>query len=195
MIRITENTIDEWLSDFSEFNFAFRTFCFSNFHAFGVHAEFTPNVLNEVHSGWKEDVADWLQHEVSTETKELSQLKITSLLLYNLTRIPFLGSMHAHDWGANQKFFSSLSGSKFDEAKKDLIDLRDLLLSFDFCIAVIDWVERNRCDRSTPYTQRLTPDMRHDMLSYLLGETKDKRALYLILKALYLREPGCHSAN
>jgi hypothetical protein len=80
------------------------------------------------------------------------------------------------------------------KARLDLVDAREALLALDFVLLVINWFEHNRTDRSEPYRQPLTEDMRHDMLSYLINDETSPKSLYLILKAMHLRH-GSGSAN
>jgi hypothetical protein len=78
-------------------------------------------------------------------------------------------------------------GGKTGEARKDLIAAREVVLALDFCLAVISWYESNRIDRSEVFVFRLTPELRHDILSYLVSRQTDPKAIYLFLEALFVR--------
>ncbi|MFC3207209.1 hypothetical protein [Aquamicrobium soli] len=193
MIRIDERKLDEWLNSYEEFNYAFRAFCFAHFRVHNVHADFVPNVIRQVHEQWVSDNNQWLTEEADEATTTLSHVKILSLLLYNLSSESFLGNLYNHDYDEEEKYtFKGTDQQKY-EARRDLIDGRESVLAMDFCIMIIDWFERNRIDRFEPYRQRLTKDMRHDLLNYLLSGACERKALYLILKALYLRSGGGHA--
>lgn len=194
MIPFDKNTLELWLGSCDEFNYAFRRFCFFQFRAFSVTAEFVPNVINEAHRQWQEDCDTWLAHEAHPTTKSLSHLKIASLLLANLNT-PFLGNMSEHEYNEESKVTVNLSPEQFRQARADLIDARESVLALDFCLAVIHWFEINRIDRKTPFHPTLTADMRHDLLSYLVTGKVDRKALYLILKALFNRANGGGAAN
>ncbi|WP_439572771.1 hypothetical protein [Phreatobacter sp.] len=195
MIAFDEDSLDAWLGDYEEFNHAFRGFCFANFKVFGVKADFVPNVTRRIHERWVADHDRWIQDETSAATTKLSHVKIAALLLFALTSEPFIGNMYDHEYQEEEKYKFRGTEAQFEAARQDLIDGREVLLAFDFAIIVINWFEQNRVDRAIPFRQPLTADMRHDILSYLLNGSPDPKALYLILKAMYLRpaEGGAHN--
>lgn len=190
MFYIDKNKLDEWLADYEAFNYAFREFCFANFRVHEIRADFVPNVTRQIHEQWVLDNQNWLDEESDTETTHLSHVKILSLLLYNLNSEPFLGNIFEHEYDEIPKYEFKGTGEQKAAAKKDLIDGRESVLAMDFCVMIIDWFERNRTDRSIPYRQPMTIDMRHDLLNYLLVGGADRKGLYLILKAIYLRPSG-----
>ncbi len=195
MIPFDENKLDEWLHDYESFNYAFRRFCFAHFRVHSVHADFVPNVTRQIHQQWVDDHADWLEKETSEETTTLSHVKICALLLHGLVSESFLGNMYDHLYDEIDKY--EFRGTEDDQkkAKNDLVDGREIVLALDFVILIIDWYERNREDKSAAYSQRMTPDMRHDLISYLLSGDLNRKSLYLILKALYLRPADAGATN
>jgi len=60
---------------------------------------------------------------------------------------------------------------------------------------VINWFERARTDRIQDFTFRMTLDLAHDIMFYLQTKQKDPTAIYLILKALYARDPTPDAPN
>jgi len=194
MIPFDKDTLETWQADYRSFNRDFRLFCFMQFRAFSVSAEFVPNAMMQIHEQWCSDCTSWLQSEVHPSTEKLSHLKMAALLLFNLNRGNFLGNFFDHDYAEEPKVTWRGTAEQHKKARADLIDARESVLSFDFCMIIIDWFERNRQDRVSSYQQPLTEDMRHDMLVYLISQKVDEKALYLILKALFLSH-GNAAAN
>lgn len=194
MIPIDEKSIDHWLEDFRAFNYDFKKFCFMQMRAFSVHAEFASGALENIHAAWKRDCEDWLENETHPSTSSLSHIKIAALLLANLNK-PFLLDMYDYEYKDAEPVELAISEEKAAAARADLVDGREAVLALDFCLAVVDWFESNRVDRKSAYHISLTEDMRHDLLVYLLGEPVDKKAVYLILKALFTRANGGGAAN
>lgn len=195
MIHIDRDTLDTWLNDYESFNYAFREFCNAHFRIHNLHAEFIPNVTRQIHKQWCEDHALWLAQEAHENTKYLSHVKICALLLANLIAEPFLGNFFDHDYNEEPIYHFRGTSDQKDKAKRDLVDGREVSLSLDFVIIIVDWHERYRVDRNSPFVQPLTEDMRHDLMNLLIGGVVDKKSLYLILKALYLRPNGGGKAN
>lgn len=195
MIRFDKNKLDEWLSDYDSFNYAFREFCIAHLKVHSLHAEFVPNVTRQIHAQWVADHSEWLDNETDEHTKQLSHVKICALLLYNLTSEPFFGNMFEHNYDEEVPYIFRGTDQEKASARQDLIDGREKILALDFCFLIINWYEKNRIDRALPYRQPLTPDMRHDLISYLLTGSVDRKSLYLILKGIYLRPSAGGSAN
>lgn len=194
MIPFEPFTLDEWLNDYDSFNYAFRGFCIMHFKVHSLHADFVPNVTRQIHEQWVADVNRWLSDETDEKTVTLSHLKVLSILLYNLNIESCIGNMYDHEYQEDDVYIFAGTDEQKHDARRDLIDGRHASLSLDFCIMAVDWFERNRDDCTIPFKQPLTADMRHDLINYLVGGNVDLKALYLILKALYLRH-GNGSAN
>lgn len=195
MIPFDETKLDEWLSDYESFNYAFRQFCYANFKVHELDAQFIPNVIKQIHAQWVTDNEKWLNEETPEHTTRLSHVKILALLLYNLNAEPFLGNFFDHEYQEDVPYAFKGTDEEKAAARRDLIDGREAILALDFCLLIINWFEKNRMDRAIPYRQPMTPDMRHDLLGYLLNGSVDRKALYLILKAMYLRPSKGGSAN
>ncbi|SUB02940.1 Uncharacterised protein [Pannonibacter phragmitetus] len=195
MIQISDKTLDIWMADFDSFNYEFRRFCLTQFRIHGIEVNFVPNVLKQIHDQWIADHQSWLENETDDQTKQLSHVKICALLLANLVSEPFLGNFYPHTYTDAPDHRFNGNAKQKEKAKRDLIDGREISLSLDFVILVIDWHERYRTDREQEYKQPLTEDMRHDLINYLIGNSSEKKAIYLILKALYLRPNGNGKSN
>jgi hypothetical protein len=75
-----------------------------------------------------------------------------------------------------------------NEARLDLNAGRGAYLGFLFATWVLNWYEAGRTDRQTPFRHRITHDLQHDLLVYLQSGRGDEMAVFLILKALYVRD-------
>lgn len=195
MIPFDKNTLDLWLSDYDEFNDSFRSFCNAHMRVHAVHADYVPNVTRQIHAQWVADHKFWIENEMDAPTVALSHVKICALLLASLVSEAFLGNLHSYEYNEEEKYEFRGTPAEKEQAKKDLLDGREASLGLDFVILIIHWYEKNRTDRASPFIQPLTVDMRHDLLNYVLSEELEKRGLYLILKALYLRPPGNGAVN
>lgn len=195
MFEFNAEAFDSWESEYDEFNYAFRKFCFMQFRAYGVHAEFVPNVTRQIHTMWLESCTRWLNKETDAKTEKLSYLKRASLLLTALVSTPFLGHVVEHDYDEDAKVIFRGPPEVYASSRQDLIDAREVVLALDFVLLIIHYFEINRIDRVEEFKVRLTVDMRHDLISYLLSGKAEEKSLYLILKALYLRHSSGGSPN
>jgi len=195
MFEFSAETFETWHSDYDEFNYAFRKYCFLQFRAYGVKAEFVPNVTKEIHTGWVDSCQRWLTKETDDTTQKLSYLKRASLLLNSMVSLQFLGNFAEHEYDEEAKVEFRGPTDLYTSSRQDLIDARDIVLALDFVLNIIHYFEENRIDRAEPFRLRLTVDMRHDLIGYLISGKTDEKAIYLILKALYLRHSAGGSAN
>src|SRR5258708_5270754 len=68
-------------------------------------------------------------------------------------------------------------------------------LALQFVTVVINWFEKARTDRIQAFEFRMTIDLSHDIVVYLSSDRKEPTAIYLILKALYTRDPTPDAPN
>lgn len=187
MIEFAADTLYDWQSDYDAFNYAFKRFCFQIAQAFSLDVQFDSNALKLVHEKWAADCEIWRTQHFPGETAALSHIKVAALLLHNLSISPYIGQVKPHQFNSERHYSFSGSAAQLEEAKADLVAARDVVLALDFCLSVICWYEENRIDRVEAFVFRMTPDLRHDVLSYLVSRQTDPKALYLILKALFIR--------
>lgn len=195
MLEFNAEIFEAWHDDYECFNNDLRYFCVMQFRAYGVHADFVPNVTRQIHAQWVEACAKWLSVETSHQTSKLSHLKKASLLLYSLTSIQFLGNFEDYEYDEVPKVTYRGSKATYETSRQDLIDAREIILSLDYVLNVIHYFELNRVDRIEEFKSPLTADMRHDLIAYFINGSPDPKALYLILKALYLRHSAGGAAN
>jgi hypothetical protein len=189
MIRFEPDTLYDWLEDCEGFCYSFKRYCFSIAQAFGLDITFDSNSLKLAHQKWASDCEIWRTQHFPNETDALSHTKVVALLLHNLAPAPYISRVVDHEFTNDLDYQFCGSEPQYIEARKDLIAARDVVLALDFCLAVIAWYEGNRIDRKEQFAFRLTPDLRHDILSYLVARQTDPKAVYLFLEALFIRTP------
>lgn len=184
-----ESTLYEWLTDYDGFSYEFKRFIFQITQAFGLDCRFDSNTLRLAHAKWKEDCEVWRTQHFAGEADALSHIKVAALLLHNLASSPFIAGLYDHEFTTEPEYHFSGTPEQYDEARQDLISAREVILSLDFCISIICWYEERRIDRTDPHVFRMTVDLRHDIISYLVSRQSEQKAVYLILKALFIRRP------
>ncbi|WP_127088730.1 hypothetical protein [Aquabacter cavernae] len=187
LIVLTEECLDNWISDFSAFRGDFLRACTITSQAIGYSFKFNQSHLEIAHENWKAGVDRWEATYVMKDSNGLSHLKIMALLLVNLASIEWLEELYEFDAESVRDFEFSGSKNDLEETRKDLAAGRGTFLAFEFCIMVLNWFENARIDRVSNFEFRLTEDLRHDILVYLLSERRDDMAVFLMLKALYVR--------
>lgn len=133
------------------------------------------------------DCEVWRTQHFPNETDALSHTKVVALLLHNLALAPYISRLAEHEYQNDLDYRFSGTSNQYVEARKDLIAAREVILALDFCLAVIACYESNRIDRKETFVFRLTPELRHDILSYLVSRQTDPKAIYLFLEALFIR--------
>ncbi len=97
---------------------------------------------------------------------------------------PYIARVSALAFETDLRFAGNQAQLK--AARDDLVATRDVVLAFDFFLAVLCWYEENRIDRKELFVLRLTPELRHDILPYLVARQTDPKAVYLILESLFI---------
>jgi len=123
-------------------------------------------------------------------SNELSHLKILALLLFELASVPWVKELNEFDSSAAERdtHFAGTEEEKVD-VRKDIAAGRGTYLAWNFVVMVTNWFEGARTDRIQRFEYRGTLDFEHDMMVYLLAADREQTATYLILKALYARDP------
>lgn len=183
---LTEKEIDDWLKDFTSFS-SYLTFRAGDLcKSVGYHFEVDQEALRSAHNEWVALCEYWLKSKLMPNSNGLSHLKLMALLLYALCKFDWVKVLL--EWSANN------DGSAFDgtpeerrELQRDINKARGKFLAYTFAIDVIEWFEQGREDRVEEFVPRMTHDMEHDLLAYLMAGNVDPIGLFLILKALYVR--------
>jgi hypothetical protein len=187
MIRFEPDTLYSWLEDYEGFSYSFKRYCFTIGQAFGLDIRFDNNTLSLAHQKWASECESWRTQHFPHETDALSHTKVVALLVHNLATAPYISRVSEHEYTNDLDYRFSGSAEQYAEARTDLIAAREVVLALDFCLAVISWYESNRIDCREVFVFRLTPELRHDILSYLVSRQTDPKAIYLFLEALFVR--------
>lgn len=190
-MSLSEQCLDDWLADKGAFRLALLEFSWPLSKVLGYSFEFDQAAIETAHLNWHARCQLWQQERVSQTSTKLSHIKIMSLLLFSLASVKWIRRVHEFDNSGDGRDAPSYNGTdaEREEARKDFNAARGTYLAFQFVIGVINWFEKYRKDRQQPFEFRLTTDLEHDLMVYLLSETRDELALYLMLKALYTRDP------
>ncbi len=121
-------------------------------------------------------------------SKNLSVIKVLSLLLHELSRVGWMTQLEEFDHTAAPFQFAGPE-DEFEEVRKDIAGGGGTFLAYQFVILVINWFEQARTDRVQEFVFRMTLDLEHDILVFLTSEECQPTSIYLILKALYARDP------
>jgi hypothetical protein len=187
LIPLKENTLYDWLNNYEEFSYEFKRFCVVICQAFDLECRFDETVLKNAHNDWKEECEAWRTQHFGRETEALSHIKVLALLLFHFSRVPFIANLYDHEFSSDRDYTFSGNDEQRASVKADIDAGREALLTLDFCIGIICAYEEARTDRKDPFQYRLTLELRHDIISFLLARGDDSKALYLILEALFVR--------
>lgn len=187
MISFERDTLYDWLSDYDGFSYVFKKYCVYISQAFAVDIRFDSNTLKLAHEKWAEECEIWRTQHFPDEAEALSEIKVASLLLLHLATAPYVATLVPHTYTSDLHYVFAGSKEQYEEARADLIAAREVILALDFCLSIVCYYEENRIDRVEDFVMRMTPELRHDIISYLVSRQADSKALYLILNALFVR--------
>lgn len=179
------------MEDFEVFQADFTRYCRQIAEGVGVRIHWDEAKLRDAHKAWCSRCAYWKSERVPSGSDGLSHVKILALLLFQLSEFSWVTVVEACEPtapGLGNPYTGT--GADFDLVRADIVDAEGTYLGFQFAINSITTIEREREDRLEPYIFRITPDFEHDILAYMLSEARDEFALYLMLKALFVRFGG-----
>lgn len=183
-----KNKLDQWLESFDDFRVEFLRFAHLVCGVCGYTYKFDQEALKIAHASWRSNCEVWEKTYVMPDSKGLSHLKILSLLLWDLSRVEWMTAL----FNANLQFRELEFGGttvEREEVRHDINAGRGTYIAFQFVIKTLNAFETGRTDRVQEFEFRLTNDLMHDIMVYLLSERRDDMAIFLILKALYVRDP------
>ena len=125
----------------------------------------------------------------------LAQLKVFAILMHHLAQVPWVKSLEEFDFENSrdsQKYEFAGNAEDLQNTRADINAGRGAFLGYQFCMAHIRWCEINRTDKAEPFVFRMTEELEHNFLSYLLSEKRDSMAIYLFLEALFVRDDKRH---
>jgi len=179
--------LDRWLADPDVFRVEMLEFCFPQTKVVGYYFTFDQDAINIAHASWVSQCHLWQHTLVRPDSDGLSHLKILAILLHQLSTVEWVREIHEFDPASDGLEFAGTEAQR-EEIRKDINAGRGTYLAFQFVIRVINWHERHRIDKVDDFEPRLTPELEHDCLVYLLSGRGDDLAIYLFLKALYARD-------
>ncbi|WP_143596131.1 hypothetical protein [Tistlia consotensis] len=185
--HLTRDCLDEWLGNFSEFKYYFLRHCQIMAKAVGYYFDFDESALKVAHDNWRSRCELWESEWVMSDSSGLSHLKMMAILLYQLATVDWVNDIYEYDPSADGIIFNG-SDSEKAEARLDLNAGRGTYLAFHFTIHVINWFESVRDDRKDIFVFRMTPELFHDLMVYLLSPRREEMAIFLALKCLYARD-------
>jgi hypothetical protein len=189
MLVLTTDCLDRWAQSFDDFRLDFLHYCHPLTKAGGYSFTFNQSVMKAAHERWVEACSTWEKAFIMPNSQGLSHLKMMALLLHALSCEEWVRELCDFD-SELERDGHVFTGDEDDleEFRRDINAGRGTYLAFQFCTQVINWFENGRIDRKQPFEVRLTNDLEHDFMVYLLSERREPMAIFLILKALYVRD-------
>lgn len=184
-----KDCLDKWLASYDEFSYAFLRECYLMSKALGYYPDIDFAALKIAHANWAAQCPLWEKTRMMPNSHGLSQIKVLSILLFQLSCVEWVTCLREYDASGQGIEFPGTVAER-DEARKDLAGGGGTYLAFQFTILLVNWFEFRRTDRLQKFEFRLTTALEHDIMVYLLSEQRDELAVYLILHALYTRDPA-----
>jgi transposase-like protein len=150
-----------------------------------------PVVANAVRLGstiYADEASHWDALEARFLTKRInhSEAYSTPEACTNMAE-SFFKELFEYDGEDRDGFVFTGTDAERAETRKDINAGRGTFLGYSFVIDVIEWFEAGRIDKVEPFDSRWTHDLQHDFMVYLMSPKSDSLAIFLILKALYVR--------
>ncbi|WP_020694990.1 hypothetical protein [Reyranella massiliensis] len=193
-LQISPTTIDDWLKDEEAFCYDFLRAQHFIVQSVGYAINPSSKALKEAHRAWKARCDEWLNGKMADPGKPLSLMKVLAILLYELCEAQWIRSLEEFDEEKAPAPFAGTDDEK-QEVRNDIAAGREAYLALQFVVVLINWFEKARTDRIQEFEFRMTLDLSHDIMFYLTGAQKEPIAIYLILKALYTRDPTPDAPN
>ncbi|MCJ2056856.1 hypothetical protein MKL09_09845 [Methylobacterium sp. J-048] len=184
-MQMTADCLDRWLGSFDNFRPDFLDFCWTVSKSLGFEFEFSQDILRAAHEGWAASHDMWLAERMGSDTSGLSHIKIMGLLLHQLCRAQWVKEIREYKGSALE--FNGTAQER-DETAKDFLGGPEAFFSLQFVLQIINWFEAARQDKTEPFNPRMTEDMAHDLMFYLVNGHHTEVSSVLILKGLYIRD-------
>jgi hypothetical protein len=193
-LLITSDIVDKWFEDEASFTYDFLRA--QHFIAQSVGYNIHPNseALKQAHSSWRKCCAEWRNGWMADANKPLSLMKVLAILLHELCRTKWIRTLEEFDEENAPLPFAGTEEEK-EEVRRDIAAGREAYLALQFVTVIINWFEKGRTDRIQEFEFRMTLDLSHDITVYLASNQREPVAIYLILKALYTRDPTPDAPN
>jgi hypothetical protein len=188
MLELNANTVDRWLADGGLFSYDFRRYSLVNYRAAGMDVSINEEVITKVHLEWLALFSHWQNHLFQEGTHSLSYIKIFSILIWCLSKEPYITDIHEYIPGTRRSEFE-FNGS--DDLKKlvveDFLSAPEIICALDFCLPIIKAYESVRTDRRSPFDGNITASFRHDLIYMLSSGEITALQVYLALEGKFSR--------
>lgn len=186
-VRLDAGSMDRWLSEFDSFRYDFLRHNSALAKAVGYSFDADTKALERVHADWGARCREWQTSRLQG-AGHLSLIKIGSLLLYELASVEWLRELHEYTPVPKDDLIFAGAPDQRVEIRHDMAAGRGTYFAFQFVIGVLNWFEAARIDRHSEFEFRMTPDLEHDLMVYLLSKKHEEMGIFLALKALYVRD-------
>jgi len=183
--------LDEWMESYEAF-FGGLMRCIQPFvKSSGYWIEWDTSALKAAHAGWVAECKEWESTRLMPNSNGLAELKVFAILMHHLALVPWITTLTEFDFeNSSDADRYSFLGDEKDRAgvRADINAGRGAYLGYQFCMNLVRWFERQRTDKRQAFVFRMTDELEHNFLSYLLSEKRDSMAIYLFLEALFVRD-------
>jgi hypothetical protein len=183
--------LDEWKADYKAFFHDFMNIIQPLIKCCGYWFEWDTQALKAAHAAWVAECAEWESSRLMPGSDGLAELKVFAILMYHLAQVPWVKELSEFDFENSSDAREYEFAGTPEDCKATRADInagRGAYLGYQFCMAHIQWCERNRTDKVQPFVFRMTDELEHNFLSYLLSEKRDPLPIYLFLEALFVRD-------
>jgi len=188
--QLTADCLDRWLADYDQFRPDFLLFCYTLSKACGYYPQVDFVSLKAAHAEWGARCNVWQAEYVMRDSDGLSHTKIMAILLYALSQVEWVAELEEFNpEGDRREGEYNGTPQEREESRRDINSGRGTFLTLQFVLAILNAFEEARDDRQQEFVFRLTHELEHDLMVYLLSERRDDMAIYLILESLYARDP------
>jgi hypothetical protein len=193
---LNEGCLDEWLSDYEAFKDAFLRYCYFLSKAIGYYPQVDFKALKLIHENWKNRCQIWADQYIMKDSDGLSHLKILSILLSQIALNEWVAELEEFDpEGLHEEGEYNGTPEEHEESKQDLNAGRGTFLGYQFVADLLNSYEESRDDKIQPFVYRMTADLEHDLMVFLLWERGRGQDLFLFeistflfFKALFVRD-------
>lgn len=201
--HLTEDCLDKWMADYEAFKDAYLRYCYHLSKAIGYYPHVDFKALKRIHENWSSRCVVWADRYIMKDSDSLSHLKVLSILLTQIALNEWVSELEIFDGdGDHNEWEYNGTPEEKEESKKDLNAGRGTFLGYQFISDLLMSFEESRDDKIQPFEYRMTADLEHDFMVFLLWERGHEQDLwlfevstFLFFKALLVRDskPGAVS--
>jgi hypothetical protein len=190
MLHLTEGCLDRWVADYEAFREEFLRYCYFVAKGCGYYPEVNFPRLKTAHEGWHAECHVWQTTYITRDSDRLSHIKMMAILLDKLASAEWVTELYEFDPSGDRREGEYRgTADQLAETRADIKAGRGTFLAYQFVIGILNSFEQSRDDAIQLFAFRMTTSLEHDFMAYLLSERRNAMAIYLILEALYARDP------